>query len=160
MVLGNLVYKFVYESYHEFNNITLRSVEMKGIIRVLLRYKWQKLSIWMQMCYIIAVLVPVASFFSQEMWDTVFKQSDFWTVFNVTVVLLVASSNQWDESAYKHFICYSGLDCGSFMAYSFYHGYIKYVVPSNSDVSSKGNFTLISHQKFVVIIVFFFFKQL
>lgn len=44
------------------------------------------------------------------------------------------------EDAYKNFIRNSGLDCGSFMAYSFFHGYIKYVVASNGEVSSKGKF--------------------
>lgn len=55
----------------------------------------------------------------------------------LSLLMLTKKYNQL-EDAYKYFIRNSGLDCGSFMAYSFFHGYIKFVVATNGDTSSKG----------------------
>lgn len=135
IALGNLFYKCSYELLHEYWNITLGSSEMSGVLWILLRQKFENN---FQRFYLFGMIILLLT--SSELRQAVIK-SDCGIVFITTYLMLIMSSvskyNQL-EDAYKYFIRYSGLDCGSFMAYSFYHGYIKFVVASNGDTSSKG----------------------
>ncbi|KAG4069711.1 hypothetical protein HA402_002290 [Bradysia odoriphaga] len=132
--LANLCYQCSYELLHEYRNITLSSSGMSGVFWMLLRQKFG--NIFQTLFLFGMVLFLVAS---SELRQTIYN-SDCGIVFLTTFFWLIVSAvykHNRSEDTYKYFIRHSGLDCGSFMAYSFFHGYIKYVVASNGDTSSK-----------------------
>ncbi|XP_037032822.1 uncharacterized protein LOC119071866 [Bradysia coprophila] len=132
--LANLCFKCSYELFYEYRNITLSSSGMSGVFWMLLRRKFGNN---FQTFFLFGMVTLLLA--SSELKPTISK-SDCGIVFLTTFLMLIVSAvtkhNQL-EDGYKYFIRYSGLDCGSFMAYSFFHGYIKYVVASNGDTSSK-----------------------